>query len=145
MPTAVGPYRVIPWFYNQGSICEIVAIDQTRFYICFISDRVGIASSPFLSYHMFSRTFFSIATSPSPNDRAILVSALCVDVCVNFLFTSNNECGRSRVCGIKYKTKNFSLLSHTVFDRSHVQVNVVLATITQEVNGFSKNKISSIQ
>ena len=33
----------------------------------------------------------------------------------------------------------------TVFDWSHVQINVVLAIITQEVNGFSKNKISCIQ
>ena len=39
----------------------------------------------------------------------------------------------------------FYFILFTVFDWSHVQVNVALATITQEVNGFSKNKISCIQ
>ena len=38
---------VVPWFYNQGSSCEIVAIDQTRFYICLY--RIESASR----HHLF--------------------------------------------------------------------------------------------
>ena len=87
---------MIPWFYNQGSSCEIVAIDQTRFYICLY--RMESASR----HHSYC-LIESIATSPSPKDRAIVVSVVPVEACVNFLLTGNNECGRYRVCGIRYK------------------------------------------
>ena len=44
-----------------------------------------------------------VLSRASPKDHAIVVSVVPVEACINLLLTGNNECGRYRVCGIRYK------------------------------------------